>query len=456
MHELWLEGLRALKKDPVLFARLLGFKPFPYQERLLKDPSKRIVACWGRQTGKSTTAALKALHFAFTGSGRTVLIISPSLRQSELMFEKIRALIEAEVELGPGERARPLEDSVESLSRKRLVLTNASKVIPLPCSPERVRGFSAHMVVIDEASFVPEELITSVVMPMLAATDGRIIMLGTPWSRDHIFYRAFSGQLPGWSVHHVPSTECPLIRPDFLEEQKMTMPEADFRREYLAEFVEEGVLYFPSSLVLSCIEPELRLASDPGALSSSEGLIYMGLDLGKLRDQSVLAAVEKRSSGVIGLLFLRAFDVGTPYSRVVAEVARAFRLAGAVKLVIDRSGVGEAIFERLSSELGEGALLGFRFTADSKAELLSNLKLLMEAGRLRLPYHRPLLSQLTSITCELTSSGRLRIEHPPRGHDDMVMALALACWGAERAVPGAAIGLWGRADKRRSVWKRHA
>jgi len=68
--------LRALKEDPVEFVKLVGFRPFPYQAKLLRDCSKRIVACWGRQTGKSTTAALKALHFAFTGRERTALIIS--------------------------------------------------------------------------------------------------------------------------------------------------------------------------------------------------------------------------------------------------------------------------------------------------------------------------------------------------------------------------------------------
>ncbi len=431
-------SLRAIKEDPVLFAKLVGFKPFPYQARLLRDRSKRIVACWGRQTGKSTTAALKALHFAFSGPGRTVLIVSPSLRQSELMFEKIRALVHAEVRLPDGRSFRPLEPSVVSEGRGRLVLSNRSRVIPLPCSPERIRGFTAHMVVVDEASFVPEELITSVLMPMLATTDGVLVLLGTPWSRDHIFYRAFSGQLPGWSIHHVPSSACPLIEPRFLEEQRASMPEADFRREYLAEFVEEGAHYFPAQLVLGCVDPELRLADSPVALGPGIGPLYAGLDLGKLRDQSVLAIVERSPSGHLVLRLLRAFEVGTPYSAVVEETSRLLRALGVVKLAVDRSGVGEAVYERLTEELGEWAVEGFKFTSESKAELLSGLKLLMESGRLRLPYHRPLLAQLTGITCEPARSGRLVLRHPPGRHDDMVMALALACWAAEKSHPGAA------------------
>ncbi|RLI36685.1 hypothetical protein DRO60_05445 [Candidatus Bathyarchaeota archaeon] len=85
-------------------------------------------------------------------------------------------------------------------------------------------------------------------------------------------------------------------------------------------------------------------------------------------------------------------------------------------------------------------MLGFRFTAESKAELLSGLKVLMEKGQLRLPYHRPLLAQLTAITCEMRPSGHVLLGHPSRGHDDMVMALALACWAARRP-RGAAVRL---------------
>ncbi|MGH9878075.1 MAG: hypothetical protein ACRD5H_10590, partial [Nitrososphaerales archaeon] len=76
-----------LKEDPVMFARdVLDFMAFDYQQKLLCDASKRICACMGRQTGKSSTIAAKALHFASTGRNRTILIVSATLRQSMLMF----------------------------------------------------------------------------------------------------------------------------------------------------------------------------------------------------------------------------------------------------------------------------------------------------------------------------------------------------------------------------------
>ena len=82
--------LEHLRDDPIFFATsILGFKPFEYQKRLLLDTSKRIVSCMGRQTGKTTTIAIKAIHFAWANAKTTTLITSPSLRQSMIMFDRI-------------------------------------------------------------------------------------------------------------------------------------------------------------------------------------------------------------------------------------------------------------------------------------------------------------------------------------------------------------------------------
>jgi len=52
-----------LRRDPVVFAEaVLGFHAYPYRAELLHCPSKRIVACWARLTGKTTAIAVKVIH----------------------------------------------------------------------------------------------------------------------------------------------------------------------------------------------------------------------------------------------------------------------------------------------------------------------------------------------------------------------------------------------------------
>jgi reverse gyrase len=111
-------------RDPVTFARkILKFEPFSYQVQLLRDQNKRIVVCAGRQVGKSTTIAAKAIHFAVTNPRTTTLIVSPTLRQSMLMFDKILDFLENS----------PLRRSVRYKSRTRIRFSNGSWVVALPC-----------------------------------------------------------------------------------------------------------------------------------------------------------------------------------------------------------------------------------------------------------------------------------------------------------------------------------
>ena len=75
--------------DPVLFAKLLGFEPDPWQEKVLSSNSKRLILNCSRQSGKSTTASILALHRAIYYPENLILLVSPSLRQSSELFRKV-------------------------------------------------------------------------------------------------------------------------------------------------------------------------------------------------------------------------------------------------------------------------------------------------------------------------------------------------------------------------------
>jgi phage FluMu gp28-like protein len=184
----------SLRNNPLFFAEaILTLELFQYQAELLKCTSKRIVACWARQTGKTTAIAVKVIHFAFTNQKTTTLIVSRGLRQSMIMFGIIENLIM---------KHPVLRKSVTKSTRTQIQLTNGSQITALPCGPDGagLRGFTADLVVMDEAAFMPEDVIASVIFPMLATTNGTAIMLSTPWGREHIYYRSFKN--PNyWSQH---------------------------------------------------------------------------------------------------------------------------------------------------------------------------------------------------------------------------------------------------------------
>ena len=79
--------------DPTLIARDLGIDHLDdWQARLIADPPKRALICCGRQVGKSTAAAVCALNTAIYQAPATIVLISPSQRQSVELYRTLHEM----------------------------------------------------------------------------------------------------------------------------------------------------------------------------------------------------------------------------------------------------------------------------------------------------------------------------------------------------------------------------
>jgi len=232
--------------DPVRFcSERLQLSLDAVQARLLRRRSHRSLLNCTRQWGKSTTTAIAALHEGAYAAGSKTIVLSPTQRQSSLLLAKVSELAEA-----AGIAARRLAGEDPGLQLPAGVL------IALPGAEATTRGFAAcTWLIIDEAARVPDALFYSA-RAYLATTNGRLSLLSTPFGKRGFFYNEHeSGR---WDVTRVPATECPRISPEFLAEQRASMPEAWFRQEYLCEFtsLEDGV--FDHDLVLSAISDDVE------------------------------------------------------------------------------------------------------------------------------------------------------------------------------------------------------
>lgn len=417
--------LKSLKRNPSLFAqKILNFKPFNYQEQLLNDSAKRIIACMGRQTGKTTTIATKAIHYAYAHKNTTALIISPSLRQSMIMFDKILTFM----------HSNPyLRRSIVRKTRTIIQLTTGSTIIALPCSEHLLRGYSAQLVILDEASFIPENIITEIVYPMLSTTNGTAILLSTPWDKNHFFYKAFLN--PQYSTHKIPSSENPLIPQTFLKEMEQNMTTEAYKREYLAEFTEAASSYFPQELIRKCIENAQQINLEPFTNLEQQipkAQYFAGLDLGKLQDHSALIIIQKEND-TLKLVYKHEFPLETNYTEVISTTNRANQQFHLQKLLVDQSGIGEPILEQLQQQgiTVEGETL----SQDTKAEILTNLKLTMEQNHLAIPYDRHLCEQINDQQYTYSKNSKLTFTHTQGTHDDQLWALALAIYATRNTQP---------------------
>ena len=225
--------------DAVTFARKwLGFEPDERQAEVLLSQSKRGILNCTRQWGKSTVAAAKAVHRAFTRPKCLVIVASPSHRQSAEFVRKAAGMVQM---LG----ITPHGDGANDIS---IELPNESRIVGLPGVEGTVRGFSAvSLMLIDEASRV-HDLMYQALRPMLAVGGGDLWLLSTPFRKRGFFYRTWQHGGPHWHKVRVPATECPRIEREFLEEDR-GQQRGNFQMEYMCEFMEEGNSVFSRDLV---------------------------------------------------------------------------------------------------------------------------------------------------------------------------------------------------------------
>ncbi len=237
--------------DPVTLAARSGMIADLWQADVLRSPSSRILLCCSRQVGKSTIAAVKAIHTALHTPGSLTLLVAPSQRQAIELFKAVLRLYRT---LG-----RPV--TAETENAMSLTLENGSRVVTLPADPRTIRGFAAvKLILLDEAAYVSDELYHAI-RPMLAVSGGQLMVMSTPNGRRGWFYETATASNE-WERHFVRATDCPRIKPEFLMEERDALGEQMFLQEYLCEFVDAtGSVFDGADLeAMACDIPRLQLA----------------------------------------------------------------------------------------------------------------------------------------------------------------------------------------------------
>jgi hypothetical protein len=177
---------------------------------------------------------------------------------------------------------------------------------------------------------------------------------------------------------------------------------------------------------------------------------FVGVDLGQVRDPTAIAVVE--ATGVLRVRHLERIALKTKYMQVVERVRRVSRckqLKGKCEIVSDATGVGRPVAEMLQASKLGGKLLPVLVTRGEnesgddeycgvpKRDLIVGLAEMMLSGEVHLAGG---LQERRALENELKNMEVRQIDHAyhqyaawRRGeHDDMVFAIALACWAAKR------------------------
>jgi len=230
-----------------------GLTPDPWQKALLMSSWDRALLNCARQSGKTTASAALALETALSGTDNLVLILAPARRQSKEFLRTCRGLY----------RDASPDVELDQQSELRVRFENESRIIALPGKEGTVRGYTADLVIADEAARVPDAAYVAT-RPMLAVSEGQFVGLSTPAGQRGWFYTAWSDPTQDWERVEVTGKDCPRMSEEFLEQEHREMGEWEFQSEYMCRFQDTEDQLFRTADI------EAALSADVGPLFDTD------------------------------------------------------------------------------------------------------------------------------------------------------------------------------------------
>lgn len=354
------------RKHPCEAARdLLGVKLTWFQRKILKDLwfKKNNLILMSRGIGKSWMLALFAILYAMIYPNVDIGVITPSYKQTEFLFDKITDFFEK----SPYFRA-----SVRKYSRttyKAIVsFYNTSMIEGLPLGTgEKVRGRRYNVVLIDEYAFVDENIIKTVIRPMLNVkkpnVENKYIISSTAyytWNHfylQYLLYSVMSQKRPEqFGIHEYTFEDLKMVPDppfelddDIYEMMRMDTTEEVYSMENKCKFPIENVGFFSARLIDQCTPraTETQLPCPIEIIGEPKCCYSMGIDAARVAGgDNFSISIMKIENGI--KKFVHGFVLnGSPYQEMIYNIRRLTQDFNIVQINCDSGGGGTTIKDLL-------------------------------------------------------------------------------------------------------------
>ncbi len=390
--------------------------PHPGQLRILNSPHRfRVVAC-GRRFGKTETGKIALLNLALMHR-RTTWWLSPTYPMASQVWRDFKYMIRPM--MTPGRS--PSQTPVISETERRIDFPDGGSItIKSTHHPDLLRGAGLDFAVLDEAAFMEPSVWPSVVRPMLLERRGGAMFLSTPFGRNwfwHLFKLGLDAHQPEWASFHFTSADNPRIPPEELDIIRATTPERVFKEEYLAHFSDDAGQVFRNIHAMA--------TAPRGTLPIAGRRYVAGVDWGREQDYTAIAIIDADASALVALD--RFNGIGWDLQR--GRLKALCDLWQPAVIYAEENSIGAVNIEALQAE--GLPVRPFATTARSKPALIQGLALALERAELTLLDDEVLKGELAAYLLERLPGGGYRYTAPSGGHDDTVIATALA-WHAVR------------------------
>jgi len=325
-----------------------GIKLAAYQEATLKGMMNRnfSMCVWGRGCGKTFIASVFCFLQCIFEPGTKILIAGPTFRTARFIFNNLEKLVESK-------GAELLSQCFGAKSKRNDQFEwaiNGGTITAIPLNGEKIRGFRANVLVLDEYLLLPEDIVKTVLMPFLVAPqdmkqrleireiENRLIEEGVMKEEDRMAFENNSKMIALSSASYTfenlfktykewmekiyskekldanyfisqmgyEALPSEMVDPTIIEEaQSGGISNSSFQREYCAQFTDGSDSYFSAKKMHECTipdgeEPTLRLSSYEGrkyiiaidpSFSNSPSSDYFAMTVMELDEESKTSTV---------------------------------------------------------------------------------------------------------------------------------------------------------------------
>lgn len=334
---------------------------------LVLKKSDRIQIITSTQYGKSLIVALACLIISCI-DGEVVCIAAPSEDKSKIIMRYyLQHLGDHPLFYQQLEKGDKVDRLIMETSRDRLLLKNRGGVFIISVQAhnsqkgfEAAMGEGAKIVIQDESSLIPDAIESTIFRMIAGKKDATYVKIGNPFYRNH-FYK--SSQDPRYLQVFIDFKQA--IREgrynyDFIEEAR-TKPNFDIL--FACKFPLEGSIGKDGYIRL-LTDKEIENSTVPEGVHS--GYKILGIDPAAGGDNS---AIVLKSATYQEILFNQQLENTMDLVGVVMDKYRDYQCD---YIVVDKTGVGQGVYDRLKD--ANYPIRGVSFGEKSEEDMFQNLK----------------------------------------------------------------------------------
>jgi len=382
------------------------FTPYDKQRQFINSfiDSDDLFGCVvsPRGSGKTLLAINILLYWALQNKNQKCAWISPTFSQAKSVLDQI---VNAAQDLIT--TSNRMEATVNFINGSTIKFLSAD-------SADNIRGFRFHYVILDEAAYIKDTTINTVILPTLNPSGKKCLLVSTPKGKNHLFTWFNKPEVVSMRFK---LEECPYVSKELIEEAKKSLPPDIYKQEYEAAFVDSSNDVFVGVSRVSSIG-EWREGGDA----------FVGIDTGLSDDSSVLALISPIGR-VLRIESITNTDINTVATRF-SNIMDKYNIVGGH---IETNGIGRATYDLIQPKFRK--IKPFNTNQDNKTDMVRTLINDIETGTIELPSEDlcpQLHTEFAQYTYKMSANGKLSFGHISGGHDDHIDAILMANYSRKK------------------------